>query len=194
MSPSPFCRIVWCVVSLVALAGCGTRSEQKPVESRKRSSVIPSQGLPTLGDYLPPLDNGRIEFADFGRTKFTCGLRKSSDEIADPDVFFIDINHNGRLEQNEILKGTETDEQPLEKIHYGAIDIPLRDRNQARTHRVFVWYGTYSDLYLVFYTLLNLFSKLPTLLTRLHLTLASTFEDITIYSTNRSSPFTSNTC
>jgi hypothetical protein len=92
---------------------------------------------------------GRIEFADFGQTKFTCGLKKSSEEVEDPDVFFIDLNHNNRLEQSEIFKGVPAAYPPLDKIHYGAIDIPLHDRNQSRIHRVFVWYGKYDDLYLV---------------------------------------------
>ena len=92
---------------------------------------------------------GRIEFADFGQTKFTCGLKKSSEKVEYLDVFFVDLNHNGRLEPTEIFKGVPATYPPLDKIHYGVIDIPLRDRNRSRAHRVFVWYGKYDDLYLV---------------------------------------------
>lgn len=92
---------------------------------------------------------GRIAFSDFGHTEFMCGLQKSSDEVADPDILFIDINHNGHLEQTEMLKGILVDYPPLDKIHYGVIDIPLQGRDQSRMHRVFVWYGRFNDLYLV---------------------------------------------
>lgn len=91
---------------------------------------------------------GRIEFSDFGRTTFTCGLKKSSERIADPDIFFVDVNQNGHLEKDELLKGIPIYER-LDKIHYGVIDIPLRDRNRSRIHRVFAWYGKFNDLYLV---------------------------------------------
>ena len=60
---------------------------------------------------------GRIEFSDFVRTKFMCGLKKSSDEVTDPDIFFIDINHNGYLEQTEMFKGILVNEPPLD-IHF----------------------------------------------------------------------------
>jgi len=92
---------------------------------------------------------GRIEFADFGQTKFMCGLKKSSEKVEYLDVFFIDLNHNGRLEPTEIFKGVPATYPPLDKIHYGVIDIPLRDRNRSRAHRVFAWYGRYDDLYIV---------------------------------------------
>lgn len=63
MSASLSCRVVWLAVPLAALAGCGAGSEQKPAGNEKPSNVIETTGLPALGDYLPPLDDGRLEFA-----------------------------------------------------------------------------------------------------------------------------------
>ena len=54
-------HVAWWAVPVAVSAGCGTRSEPKSVEKRPRA--VSTQGLPKLGDYLPPLDDGRIEFA-----------------------------------------------------------------------------------------------------------------------------------
>jgi len=91
---------------------------------------------------------GQIEFEDIDQTKFICGLKKSSERNVDPDIFFIDLNHNGKLEKDEFHQGISIYER-LDKIHYGVMDIPLRDQNQSRMHRVYAWYGKYDDLYLV---------------------------------------------
>ena len=120
--------------------GCLRVHEVRMLETPPREAV-------GLGG--PEAQYGWISFSDFGHTKFMCGLRKSSDQVADPDVFFIDINHNGHLEQTEILEGILAEYPPLDKIHYGVIDIPLQDGDQSRIHRVFVWYGKFNDLYLV---------------------------------------------
>lgn len=134
--------------------GCGEgKFEARVVEPgclrvhEVRMLEIPPREAAGLGG--PEAQYGRISFSDFGRTKFMCGLQKSSDQVADPDIFFIDINHNGHLEQTEILRGVLAEYPPLDKIHYGVIDIPLQSRGQSRIHRVFVWYGKFNDLYLV---------------------------------------------
>ena len=61
MRSSSFWLVVWLVVPLGLPAGCGTGPDDPP--PKKRSTVVSTQELPSLSDYLPPLDGGRIEFA-----------------------------------------------------------------------------------------------------------------------------------
>ncbi|HUT89980.1 MAG TPA: hypothetical protein VMY37_10805 [Thermoguttaceae bacterium] len=56
-----FWLVVWLVVPLGLPAGCGTGPDD--ASPKKRSTVVGTQELPSLSDYLPPLDGGRIEFA-----------------------------------------------------------------------------------------------------------------------------------
>jgi len=54
--------VVWLVVALALPAGCGKAPSDAP--PRKRPAVAgTAQELPALADYLPPLDDERIEFA-----------------------------------------------------------------------------------------------------------------------------------
>ncbi|NQT12008.1 MAG: hypothetical protein HQ582_04635 [Planctomycetes bacterium] len=75
MRPPLVWRVVWCPVILGLLLGCegpsGQGSAEKraaasassePNESDRPEMVDPGE-LPKLGDYLPPLDKGRIEVA-----------------------------------------------------------------------------------------------------------------------------------
>jgi hypothetical protein len=66
MSPVLFSRVVWLAVLLAAVAGCGSGSG--PESGPKRSTAegtrkLPTEKLPKLGDYLPPLDKDRLELA-----------------------------------------------------------------------------------------------------------------------------------
>ena len=112
-----------------------------------RMLVTPSPETMGLGG--TKAQYGLIEFADFDRTKFTCGLKKTSEDLEAPDVFFVDLNHNGRLEPTEIFKGNPATYPPLDKIHYGSMDMVLHDRDRERVHRVFAWYSKFNDLYIV---------------------------------------------
>jgi hypothetical protein len=48
---------------------------------------------------------GHASFSDYGKTKFLCGVKKTSEKIVGYDEFFIDLNHNNQIEENEIYKG-----------------------------------------------------------------------------------------
>ena len=56
-----FWLVVWLVIPLGLPAGCGTGPDDP--SPGKSPTVVSTQELPSLGDYLPPLDGGRIEFA-----------------------------------------------------------------------------------------------------------------------------------
>jgi len=61
MRPSPVWHVAWLAVSVGLLAGCETSSDRG--SARKQSNVVSTQGLPELDDYLPPLDDDRIQIA-----------------------------------------------------------------------------------------------------------------------------------
>lgn len=66
MRPFPLRRVVWPAVVLGLLAGCGAPSDQGSAANRSsaaKADVAKGRDLPKLGDYLPPLDRGRIELA-----------------------------------------------------------------------------------------------------------------------------------
>jgi len=62
MRSSSFWLVVWLVVPLALPAGCGKVPDEAPPRKRP-AEVVTAQELPALGDYLPPLDGERIEFA-----------------------------------------------------------------------------------------------------------------------------------
>jgi len=66
MRPFPLRRVVWPAIVLGLLAGCGAPSDQGSAANRSSAAnadVAKERDLPKLGDYLPPLDRGRIELA-----------------------------------------------------------------------------------------------------------------------------------
>ncbi len=71
MQPRPFYSVVGSVALLGSLLGCGADSSSPSSAASQSASaggpaplqVISTQGLPELGDYLPPLDDDRIEVA-----------------------------------------------------------------------------------------------------------------------------------
>lgn len=66
MSPFPLRRSVWPALMLVLLAGCGAPSDQGSGGTRAGATsagAAKERDPPKLGDYLPPLDKGRIELA-----------------------------------------------------------------------------------------------------------------------------------
>jgi hypothetical protein len=59
-------RIVWLPVALLLVSGCGEPESDSKASSKKGFSavtVVSTKDLPELGEYLPPLDRGRIEVA-----------------------------------------------------------------------------------------------------------------------------------
>jgi hypothetical protein len=98
---------------------------------------------------------GVVKFFDFGQTKFTCGLRRSSNDAEVYDVFFIDLNHNGTLQEDEVLKMYSRKDRGGDYIdcYYGVVNLTLQDEDGPRTHRAFVWRRGWSrtggELYLV---------------------------------------------
>jgi hypothetical protein len=61
MRPVVFSRVVCWAILVAAAAGC--RQEADDRSAPKRAPAVNSQRLPELGDYLPPLDDGRLEVA-----------------------------------------------------------------------------------------------------------------------------------
>ena len=55
-------HVVWPSIPLGLILGCG-QSEKPPEQLQTTPTTISTQELPKLGDYLPPLDDGRIELA-----------------------------------------------------------------------------------------------------------------------------------
>jgi len=90
---------------------------------------------------------GEITFADAGKTSFLCGLAKGSPRGNEDDLFFIDLNHNDRLEPEEFLKGKPV-HKGLSAVEYGAVDLTLQGIAGPRTHRVFVHLNSFGPLYL----------------------------------------------
>ncbi|MFH1924303.1 MAG: hypothetical protein ABIP48_31000 [Planctomycetota bacterium] len=114
MNPSLSCRVVWLAVPLAALAGCGAGSEQKPAGKEKRSNVIETAGLPSLGDYLPPLDDGRLELAapkgwhfPPRSSKYVVRAQKSATE-AYPSVVLTAEDYDGEGIDTVSMKNVET--------------------------------------------------------------------------------------
>ncbi|MBN1359270.1 MAG: hypothetical protein JW993_01705 [Sedimentisphaerales bacterium] len=89
------------------------------------------------------VEYGRAGFSDSVRTTFFCGLRKSSAELVGFDEFFIDLNRDGRIEEDEILKGenrSSTMGPEVTDCYYGPVELPLVGQDRPRVHRVFSWY------------------------------------------------------
>jgi hypothetical protein len=61
MSVSSVGRVICVAIPLGAVLGCDAGSG--PASTPKRSAPVDAAELPALGDYLPPLDNDRIEVA-----------------------------------------------------------------------------------------------------------------------------------
>jgi hypothetical protein len=61
MKPVVFSRVVWGAVLLAMAAGCRQQADES--SAPKRAPAVNSRKLPELGDYLPPLDDGRLEVA-----------------------------------------------------------------------------------------------------------------------------------
>lgn len=114
MNPSLSCRVVWLAVPLAALAGCGTGSEQKPAGKEKRTNVIETAGLPSLGDYLPPLDDGRLEFAapkgwHFPPRSSKCVVRAQKSATEEyPSVVLTAEDYDGEGIDTVSMKNVET--------------------------------------------------------------------------------------
>ena len=91
---------------------------------------------------------GQIRFYDYGQTEFTCGLRKSSEQVLGYNELFIDLNDNGRLDKKELFKSKyheSTMGPDVVDCHYGPVDFTLKDRDCRRIHRVFAWYHMLSS-------------------------------------------------
>lgn len=127
--------------------GGAEKQENMPVHpSCFRVYHIETQPTPPK-EVKKPLDSGveygQAVFADFGQTKFICGLRKSSEKVVGFDEFYIDLNHNGLLEKAELFKGKYHDSTMGPDVidcPYGPIDLTLSNQDGQRIHRVFAWY------------------------------------------------------
>ncbi|MEN6337266.1 MAG: hypothetical protein ABFE01_23670, partial [Phycisphaerales bacterium] len=106
------------------------------------SPPVGAEKLPTANTRF-----GVIQFADEGKSRFICGLREASRDGEKDDSFFIDVNRNGSLEKDEVLRGTAVFEG-LTATEFGAIDLTLQDASGPRKHRVFVHTNKYGPLYL----------------------------------------------
>ena len=69
MRPVLFSRVVRLAVLLAVVAGCGRDSDRGSGPKRSTAEAtrkLPTEKLPKLGDYLPPLDKDRLELAPPG--------------------------------------------------------------------------------------------------------------------------------
>lgn len=105
----------------------------------------PPQGAESLA--APGMRYGVAQFADEGHSSFVCGLRRPPVGVTGYESFFIDLNHNGSLEDNEILPAKPVFEG-LTALEFGAVDLPLRGAGGPHKHRVFVHTNRYGPLYL----------------------------------------------
>ncbi len=105
--------------------------------------LVPNPPYGLVNPLGPSVQYGHASFSDYGKTNFLCGVKKSSEKIVGYDEFFIDLNHNNQIEENEIFKGQfheSTMGPDVIDCHYGSVDLTLHDKEGTRTHRVFPWY------------------------------------------------------
>jgi hypothetical protein len=99
-----FSRVVRLAILLVVVGGCSRGSQRG--SAPKRSTAVNTQKLPELGDYLPPLDNDRLELAPpegwhvpSASSKYVVRVQKS-DKDTYPSVTVTAEDYGGKGVQN----------------------------------------------------------------------------------------------
>jgi hypothetical protein len=135
--------------SMTWQAGGAGRRENMNVGSRRVYEIelqsSPPQGAESLA--APDTRYGVIQFADGGHSSFVCGLRKPPTRPTGHESFFVDLNHNGSLEEGETLPPKPVFEG-LTALEYGSVDLTLQGAAGPRKHRIYVHMNKFGPLYI----------------------------------------------
>jgi hypothetical protein len=104
----------------------------------KTSTIPPAklEGIPYF-----EIRYAKLEFADDAKTSFICGISRSSPALPREayDIFFIDLDRDGRLVEEEILRGTlRKTGRTVTDYHFGALDITLTYDDKPHRCNVFL--------------------------------------------------------